>query len=405
MPRQKKETKDKAPRRANGEGSIWYYEARDIWRGSVTVGYYANGRPKRKTVQGKSAPEVKRLIKALIAQVDQGYTDPGSTTVAQWLERYYKIFCEPRIRPATKVTYTMFATWWNTYFGKVKLSKLQTSHIQQAVNELAKDKTIGSIQGARTFLNAALNQAIREEMIRKNPLDGVRLAGIKTDKVRAVTEEEIAKLAVSWDINRYGIVIPFMLETGMRIGELLALTWADVDDKEIRITKTQSERTLDGKTGCHVDEPKTEASKRVIPVGLVVPKLVKILKQRRNEEKLFAGTLWSENERLISTRFGYPADRKLINRAIADVCKAAGVERLTSHQLRHTYATRLITSGANPRIAQALLGHENINTTMKIYAEAETKAKEETIRRLSEMTAKTALSESVASALHTLEKA
>ena len=191
----------------------------------------------------------------------------------------------------------------------------------------------------------------------------------------------------------------------MRIGELLALTWADVDDKEIRITKTQSERTLDGKTGCHVDEPKTEASKRVIPVGLVVPKLVKILKQRRNEEKLFAGTLWSENERLISTRFGYPADRKLINRAIADVCKAAGVERLTSHQLRHTYATRLITSGANPRIAQALLGHENINTTMKIYAEAETKAKEETIRRLSEMTAKTALSESVASALHTLEKA
>jgi integrase len=154
-----------------------------------------------------------------------------------------------------------------------------------------------------------------------------------------------------------------------------------------------------------VDSPKTEASKRAIPVGLVVPKLIKILKQRRNQDKLFAGTMWSENERLISTRYGYPTDRKIINRAIADVCKAAGIDRITSHQLRHTYATRLITSGANPRIAQALLGHENIATTMKIYAEAETRAKESTVKRLSEMTATTALSESVASTLHTLEKA
>lgn len=84
--------------------------------------------------------------------------------------------------------------------------------------------------------------------------------------------------------------------------------------------------------------------------------------------------------------------------------KQAGVERIHPHRLRHTFATRLVTAGVNPRIAQELLGHEDISTTMKIYAEVETSAMESAIEKMSLMTSGSALSESVASQSRTIRK-
>lgn len=387
------------PRRANGEGSIYKYEARDIWRGSVTVGYYPNGRPKRKTVQGASEAIVKRKMKALLALVDSGYNDPGSMTVAQWLDRYYTIYVEPRIRSNTKQTYPRFISWWAEQIGVVKLSKLQLHHVQGAVNEIAKSKAESSVEAAKIFLKAAMKQAVAEELIRKNPVDGVKVFGRKTDRIKAVKEADIDKLASVWEQHRDGIVIPLLLETGMRIGELLALTWDDVD-QEIRITKTQIHTPKNGHMVIEVCDTKTEKSNRTIPVTPNVANLISILRQRRNEDRLKAGQSWQENNLIIARANGAPITAILCRHNIKRLCLANGLPTINPHQLRHSYATRAITAGVNPRIVQELLGHSNINTTMSIYAEVEEKAKIEATQKITQMTAGSAMSNSVASALH-----
>lgn len=400
MPKLKSE---KATRRANGEGSVYFYEARNIWRGSVTVGYYPNGRPKRKTVQGASEAIVKRKIKALLAMVESGYTDPGSMTVAQWLDRYYEVYCEPRIRSNTKQSYSWFIVWWKEQIGVVKLSKLQLHHVQGAINELAKSKAESSVEAAKIFLKAAMKQAVSEELIRKNPVDGVKVFGKQTEKVKAVKEADIDKLASVWHQQRDGIVIPLLLETGMRIGELLALTWDDVDG-EIKINKTQICTPKNGHMVIEVNRAKTDKSTRSIPITQNISSLVNLLKQRRNEDKLKAGQEWRENNLIIARENGEPTTAYLCRINIKRLCIANGLPTINPHQLRHSYATRAITAGVNPRIVQELLGHSDITTTMKIYAEVEEKAKVDAVLKITQMTAGSAMSNSVASALHTNKK-
>ena len=395
-----KTNKEKPPRRANGEGSIWKYEARDIYRGSVTIGYYANGRPKRKTVQGKNPAEVKRKIKVLLAQVEQGYTDPGSMTVSQWLDRYYQVYCEPRLRLKTLDLYRCLTTWWVEQIGQIKLSKLQLHHVQAAVNELGKTRAKSSVEAAKIFLNAVMKQAVKEELIRKNPVEGVKLTGKPTDKVKAVTEVDINQLASVWQEHRLGIVIPFLLETGLRIGELLALTWDDIDDTNIRISKTQIYVSINGKMQISVDEPKTPESKRTIPVTPNVSSLLNLLRQRRNEDKLKSGQSWQENHLILANEFGKPLTPVMCRHAIIQLCIMNNLPEITPHQLRHSFATRAITAGVNPRVVQELLGHSSIVTTMKTYAEVEETAKVEAVKKITQMTSGNAMSNSVASALH-----
>lgn len=407
------------PRRANGEGSIYWYEPRQCWRGSVTVGMDSNGRPKRRTVQGKNPAEVKRKMKPLLNEKDAGtYIDPTKLTVAEWLNQWFDVYSRPNLKPKSELVYKYCIDLAIEKIGRLKMAKVTTLHIQQALNELAnepkkaKSKSGTTRSGAtmthiRRVIRMAFQQAVEDEIIAKNPVEKTKQYKPSAEKITPVPEEDLAKIADQYLNYRYGILIPLLLESGLRIGELLALDDSDLDsaNKTISVSKTQYEirKVGDAQSKIHVGSPKSTAGIRVIPITDAAESIIRYLRRRRATEKVAAGLLWQDCSRLITSKIGEPVYHSAVYRDFLLVAKKAGAASFSPHQLRHSYATRLITAGVNPRVVQDLLGHENIDTSMKIYSTVTEQARQEAAEKLTILSKTNRFILPVADALRTVD--
>jgi len=195
--------------------------------------------------------------------------------------------------------------------------------------------------------------AFEEELIRRNPAANVRLARPQTDmdddpRAKALTEAELGRL-VGKIPEDDRLPVELLAQTGLRIGELVALTWGDVDFGRQRLHVRR--RWYRGSFAA----PKSRYGKRQVPLTKATAQ--RLWRMRgRDEELIFA------NKR------GAPLNvTNYYNRIYKPAAKAAGVEWATLHTLRHTCATALFRSGKNPKQVQAWLGHHAASFTMDTY--------------------------------------
>lgn len=335
------------------------------FEGRYVVGKRSDGRTKFGYIYGRQYADVqRRLMMKKVERFDRTHPDGGrEQTVSEWLNRWLDSDIAYSVKASTLRIYRGQArNHILPYVGGYCLSRVTPPIVHQMLTDLsAKGLGPSGIRSALRLLSSAMRAAQEEGLIGKNPCRRIRVmpAGKKEQRVLTAWEQE--KLRVCMD--RKNLPALMSLYTGMRLGEICALKWTDIDWKKkiLTVRRTVQRTALQqepgrGKTCLSVGTPKTEGSYRVIP--LPAPLYEKL-------EALSAGHPESE---YVFGKGGQPAEPRTVQRRLQRLTKRLGLPGVHFHTLRHSFATRLLELGIQVKTVSVLLGHASVKTTLDIYA-------------------------------------
>ena len=336
----------------------------------------------------------------------------GKATVNFVFDRYMSL--KNNLRQTTKSNYLyMYDRFIRDTFGKKKIAEIKYSDVFQFYFHLLEKQElqINTLESIQTLMHPTFQLAVRDEIIRKNPTDGVmaevkKSSGQTTGVRHALTR--VQQRAFMEFIANHPIyfhwwpLFTILLGTGCRIGEALGLRWEDLDFDKRTISINHSlvyYPTGEDRTSVmHISKPKTDAGNRIIPMLDSVKDAFEMLYEEQKENG------WSEVEIdgmkgfIFCNRFGNVPNPQSVNRTIKRIISSynAGEEvdakkerrepviipDFSAHHLRHTFCTRLCENETNLKVIQSVMGHKDIQTTMDIYAEATEEKKQESFEKL-----------------------
>ncbi|MGI5927579.1 MAG: tyrosine-type recombinase/integrase [Thermacetogeniaceae bacterium] len=382
----------KKRRNANGEGTIYQikkgkYKGR--WVAQITIGRTEDGKLKRKSFYGKSRGEVKEKLDAYKEQMNLGIDQEAvkNTTFGDWLATWLDLYKRPKLRTSTLENYVMYAeNHILPAMGHIYLSELNSDDIQALYNNLQKDgKAPATISKIHQIIHSCLQKAVEKRMLVWNPAKATERPTVRQIEAKALTEEDMNKFlaALENESHKWRAAFLTLLGTGLRIGELLALEWDDIDfDKGLLYVRRGLSRT---KAGLVVEEPKTEKSKAPVPIPDTV---LQALKEHRKAQKVVImenrDKYKKEYEsRVFPTDVGTYMSPRNFQRKYYSIRKKAGIDpEVNLHGLRHTFATRLLEQGESLRVVQELLRHSDIKTTANIYSHVTPKVKDKAAHKM-----------------------
>ncbi len=375
---------------------------------------YTDRWKKRHVVYATSLVELRELEKQIRMDLDSGI-DPNAAktmTVNDVFDRY--ISRKYDLKPTTKSNYQFnYDHFVREGFGQEKIGKIRYSDVKKFYYDLMKERGIKprTLDGVNTVLHSTFKMAVRDEIIRSNPAEGVMAEIKKSDlwvktRRRGLTVPEQKELVEfmkdSHQFKGWVPVITVLLGTGMRIGECLGLRWEDIDldkrlisvnhnlvDYQDRDIKKQMRK---------IQTTKTRAGVRMIPM------IDEVYEAFITEFELQSAIGFCEEE--IDGYSGFiftTTDQKLMSRSAVNnalhrivrihneeeekKAKAEGREpilipQLSAHHLRHTFCTRFCENETNLKVIQSIMGHSDITTTMDIYADATPEKKQEIMANL-----------------------
>jgi len=371
------------PKRINGEGTIWQ-DKRGLWRGEITLGYEEiDGKKKRikKTLSSKSKEELLRKMNTEHHRIDRNIIIKNSNyTVAEWVKFWLKNYKVNAIKPKTYDSYEYALKHIEKSIGDMHLNKIRPDNIQHFYNQMKKNGlSQNTIRIVHATLSQALDQAIKSEFIYTNPCASTIRPKSTKRKAEAMTVQHQENFVACCGESTYHQFFIFLLNTGVRLGEGQSLAWSDInfEKKIISINKTVSvvanrDEDATARTKTIIDTTKTAHSTRNIPMNVTVEKILRSLEAIRRD-----------NVFVFSSRNGTILSARNITRAYKNLLASAGLPNTyTIHTTRHTFATRLLEKGVNPKTASELLGHSSVQITLDLYSHILPEIKSEAVNLL-----------------------
>jgi integrase len=375
------------PKRGNGEGSV--YPVKDKagrvkgYRGSYWV-RTADG-PKRRYVSGKKREDVRdKLARALSDRLGGLVFDAGTLTVGEYLDRWMRDV-EGTVRESTHQRYEYaVGPHVKPTLGSIKLKDLNPAQVRWFYRDrLDSGLSPASVHKLQVVLHKALKAAVSDGLIPRNVAAGLKLPKLSREEIDPLNREEARRLLEAAKGERLEALYMLALNTGMRLGELLALNWDDVDleGEVLRVRRTLTRAGKVYTTG----EPKTRNSRRVIRLTGAAVEALRGHLPRQLEEMGRMGSLYQPGGLVFATEVGTIVNPSNVrNRSLKPLLKKAGLRPVRFHDLRHTCATLLLLKNVNPKIVSELLGHASVSITLDVYSHLMPDMQEKAARALEE---------------------
>ena len=389
----------------------------EIQRKDKTYMYtYTDPYGKRRYIYANDLVELREKEKRLMKDQLDGLDvyAAGNADLNFVFDRYITTKTELRRTTYTNYTY-MYDRFVRDEFGKRKIGTIKYSDVLYFYYHLLNDRgmQINTLETIHTVLHPTFQLAVRDDIIRNNPSDGV-MAQIKKKPGKnhgvrhALTLEQqrafMDYIAKSPVYCHWAPFFTVLLGTGCRIGEVIGLRWEDIDFAKRIISINHSvtyypRRNDTTKCELGVSLPKTEAGIRTIPMMDAVYEAFQEEYSEQKEEGFNTTVIDGMTGFIFSNRFGNLHNPQAVNRAIKRIYESYNAEEVLNakkekrqpviiphfscHHLRHTFCTRFCEKETNVKVIQAIMGHANIETTMDIYAEVTDMKKQEAIQNLS----------------------
>ena len=361
----------------------------NYYRTTATIGKGADGKPLRKQFYGTSKKEADTKREEFMAGLRQGLSvDYQKNTFGKSFEHWLEHVHRYKIALPTLDKYQRFHRLYIADCGLVgmRLIDIRSANVQAYYNSLLDKTTAKNIHQIHKLLKIFFNYCVKSDILIKSPLLAVVLPKVpmKTESTNtALMDDDIGKLVVSAkdDIKYFPFV--FACFTGLRGGELLALTYKDLDFKEgmINVNKSVRYMKVDGEYKPLLSDTKTEASIRRVPVMDAIQGLL----QAHIRHILGGANIIPLGDFLLfPSATGTYREQNNFRQAYQLLCDKLGIEKgRTIHSLRHTFCTILARQGVSLLDASRLMGHSNINITAKIYSHVSENEKKSAIQKLS----------------------
>lgn len=336
----------------------------------------------------------------------------GKATLNETFDRY--ISTKYNLRESTRSSYLYtYDHYVRDTFGLKRIAEIKYSDVLQFYYHLLNQQgiSLGTLDSVHCLLHPTFQLALRDEIIRKNPTDGVmkeisRESG-KNRGVRHALTIEQQRCFMEYIANHpiyyhWWPMFTILLGTGCRIGEALGLRWQDLDfeNRIISINHSLVYYPANGSNKCvlRVSLPKTDAGIRTIPMLDIVKDAFEMLYEEQKENGFNETEIDGMTGFIFCNRFGSVPNPQTVNHTIKRIANNYNADEVvrakkehrdpiilpnfSCHHLRHTFCTRLCENETNLKVIQSIMGHKNIETTLDIYAEATEKKKQESFENL-----------------------
>lgn len=382
-------------KRGNGEGSIVKVKDNQ-WRGAVVIGRDLDGKIKRKWFTGKTRKEVADKMHSILAMISTGnYIEPSKTSFGDWMDVWLSEYKKHALKPTTYDSYeTNIKCHLKPALGHISLKDLKSFDIQRFVNSKYENGySTATIRKLKNIIHASLKQAIVNQLVTRNVSEGVILPIHKQKEIRVFTKEEEKEFIKALKGDRLEAAFKLDMVSGLRVGELLGLTWDCIDFENgiisikqslIRV-KNRSKKSKEKNLYFVEQTTKTTSGKRKVPIPKSAITMLERYKKLQEWEKRKAEGLYEDNNLLFCTALGNRLIPKNAARSFQRAAEKAGINGASIHSIRHTYATRLFENGIAPKTVSSLLGHKNVSHTLDVYTHVLPDVKNEAVETLNYM--------------------
>lgn len=348
-------------RRENGEGCVKKLPS-GSYRWQVTLGFDERGKQLLKSGTEKTKKDADRARMLALADHQRGLLPvPSQIKLADWLPRWLELK-RPSLAPKTLANYAyVIERHLSPLLGHRKLQDLKPSEVRAAYVKLADQGFSKSLlHQVRVILRQALQEAVFDEIVARNVAEVARLPSFRRSKTaRALDAEEVGTFLKVAHGHRLGLLFEFVIASGLRRGEVCALKWAHLDLDKAQLRVRENITVVNGKAT--LGTPKTESGVRDLHLAPDTVALLRKHQQAQLAEGLGAATHVFTNAR--GQRL-YPDS---LTKLAGKMAARAGLGDVRFHDLRHTYASLMLSMGVPMEVVSEKLGHSRPSTTADIY--------------------------------------
>jgi integrase len=347
------------------------------WAIVIDVRHPENGKRRRRWHSLRGTKRQAQVECArLIAELRGGaYIDPSKVGLSQYLEQWLA-HMRALVSPNTHERYAeLVRKSIIPLIGNTNLSKLQALQISSAYSKaLAQGRRDGkgglsqrTVHHMHRVLRQSLQQAVRWQLIARNPTDAVRPPKVDRASMRTLDNDQTAALLETLRPTRMFVPVLLAVLCGLRRGEIVALRWRALDLEARRLAVVAS--TEQTRAGVREKEPKGRKG-RVVDLPSIVVEQLRRHRLRQAEEMLKIGVRQSEQTHIVTRTDGEPLQPRSVTHEWHRLLATNGLPRVRFHDLRHTHASHLLAEGVHPKIVMERLGHSSIGITLDIYSHA-----------------------------------